>query len=167
MRGANAYQSLSESHARLNAEPDLPGLRYEDLRTTQRELDEQALQQPDGPTRPETVNYAARPATEGQVNADRTPGQSPENAPSGTADHYLAPEQWTNNAGMVEQQDAARDWIKHNHYEQGRYGGPNQGGAELSQEDLEILKAARATEAQTMQQQQELSRSQVYEPSGP
>ena len=51
--------------------------------------------------------------------------------------------------------------------EQSRSDGPNQGGAELSQEDLEILKAARATEAQTMQQQQELSRSQVYEPSGP
>jgi hypothetical protein len=166
MRGANAYQSLSDTHAQLNAEPDLPGLRYEDLRTTQRDLDEQALQQPDGPTRPETADYAARPATESQVNADRTPDQSPENAPSGTAEHYVAPEQWTNNAGRVEQQEAARDWHKHSLEEKNRSDGRNQGGAELSQEDLEILKAARATEAQTMQQQ-ELSRSQVYEPSGP
>jgi hypothetical protein len=167
MRGANAYQPLSETHARLNTEPAPPGLRYEDLRTTQRELDEQALQQPDGPARPETADYAASPVTESQANTDHTPDQSPENASSGTADHYVAPEQWTNNAGMVEQQDAAREWLKHSHDEQSRRGGPNQGGAELSQEDLEILKAARATEAQTMQQQQELSRSQVYEPSGP
>src|SRR4051812_50172540 len=128
MRGANAYQPLSETHARLNAEPDPPGLRYEDLRTTQHELDEQALQQSDSPTRPETVDYAVRPAAESQVNTDRTPDQSPENAPSETTEHYVAPEQWTNNAGMVEQQDAAREWLKHSHEEQSRNGGAQQEG---------------------------------------
>jgi hypothetical protein len=49
MRGANAYRSLNEAHDRIEAEPVLPGTRYEALRDAQRHLDERMQ---DGANRP-------------------------------------------------------------------------------------------------------------------
>ena len=45
MRGANAYRPLNEAHERMDAEPVLPGTRYEAVRDTQHRLDERMTQE--------------------------------------------------------------------------------------------------------------------------
>jgi len=193
MRGANTYQSLNDTHERLGAETNPPGLRYEALRETlqevdrdpvpalmrvidnletrRAELDRELSDLREAGRSPEPVSrvrdeqadidqaLALRPADASpHEEATRTPGER---------DAHIAPEQWTDKGGMVEQQASAMDWLQHkDELRRGQAGqeGPRP-GSELSQEDRDLLSAARATEEQT--RQQDHIRSQIHEPSGP
>lgn len=195
MRGANAYQALNNTHARLDAEFDLPGTRYEELRDTLRELDSNPRPGPMSlidiieKRRAELdrelteLREAGRgpepgaPERNEQTDIDRALALQSEDEPEqkakplapGELDDFVAPEQWAEKGGMVEQQASALDWLKHSdevrRERAGREAPDPATHHDLSQDDRELLAAARTTEQQT--RQQEHGPSQVHQPDGP
>jgi hypothetical protein len=194
MRGVNAYQALNDTHERLQAETKLPGLRYEQLRDTQQEVDLNpapallrvidnletrlaGLDQELTELR-ESGRGPGRGAGEQdqQSDIDRAlalqpgDGQERENdtrAP-GELDDYVAPEHWTDQGGMVENNASANDWHKHIEEVRRERAGretPDPAAHDLSQEDRELLAAARISEAHA--QQQEHGPSHGHEPPSP
>jgi hypothetical protein len=180
-----------------DSEPALHGRRYEVLREAQQEYDFARQQLPLGTlrliealedrcaalerdlTEMREVQRGPEPKTperDEQAAIDRAfapaPGAGPERrseplAP-GELDDYVAPEQWTERGGMVEQQAAAMEWLKHSdevRRERTAQDAPDPAANELNHEDRELLAAAQETEAQA--RQQERSQSQVHEPPGP
>jgi hypothetical protein len=135
MRGANAYEPLNQTREQLAAQE--PGA------DQQADIDRALALEPEGQPAPEQTH------------------KSP------SLDDPVAPEQWTDRGGMVEQQASAMEWLEHSDEVRRERAGQEYEAAahELTNEDQELLDAARATEAQT--QQQEMAQSQVHEPSGP
>ena len=192
MRSVNAYQALNDAHERQQAETKLPGLRYEPLRDTQQEVDlnptpallrvidslETRLAGLDQELTELREAGRGRGAGERgqQSNIDRAlalqpgNGQERENdtrAP-GARDDHVAPEQWTEKGGMVEQQTSALDWVKHSDEVRRERAGretPDAAAHDLSQEDKELLAAARISDAHA--QQQDHGPSHGHEPQSP
>ena len=99
---------------------------------------------------------------------DREPEPGPEQTlQEGTLEDYVAPERWTDRGGMVEQQASAMEWLQHSdEVRRERVAqAPTPAAEELTQDDRELLDAARTSEAQVPQQ--DLVQSPVPEPSGP
>jgi hypothetical protein len=192
MRGANAYQTLNDTHERLGAETNLPGSRYEALRETQQQLDVEPLPEPlrlidilekrraELDRELSDLREAGRGPEPGarardeQADIDRALGLQPEDASpddtrspsSGDRDIHVAPEQWSHRGGMVEQQASAREWFDHaNEVRRAGQAGSQPEARELSQEDRELLAAARATEEETRQPEQ--GQSHIHDPGGP
>jgi hypothetical protein len=168
MRGANAYQSLHQSHQALESESVVPGPRYEAVRDTLRELD--ARQSSEGPTRPEfdraiDTAEAKRSALDRELAEMRAAGP----APGRQAEvEPVGPKEWTESGGMVEQQHFAQKWLKQNLDEQSKGSSREPAPAgELTQEDRDLLYAARTTEGQTQQHEPGRSRTHEFEHFGP
>jgi hypothetical protein len=95
---------------------------------------------------------------------------APEQEPGAPSlDDAVAPEQWTGRGGMVEQQQSAMEWLEHSDEVRRERAAEQEfaaAGNELTDDDREVLDAARATEAPQVPQQ-EIGPSQVHEPDGP
>jgi hypothetical protein len=175
---------------------DLPGLRYEPLRNTQHELDDRLSAagptQGEGQTASSIdAVEARRAALDRELNELRGgSAPSPQRGPDkqtdidralalgddqpaprsaterGSQENHIAPRQWTESGGMVEQQASAREW--HNQIMSGRSRQevpPPANANDLSREDLQLLEAARSTEAQS--HEQELAQAHVRDYPAP
>lgn len=148
MRGANTYDPLRQMDEHLS-----PG--------------EWAVDIPDQPE--------IDPAADRQADIDRALGleaeqeSSPEQvAEAPSQEDYVAPERWTDSGGMVEQQQSAMEWLEHSddvRRERAAKQEFREAADELTNDDRELLDAARETEAQN--RQPEMSQVHIHEPSGP
>ncbi len=192
MRGANAYEALNETHEQIAAELDTasPGQPAQeptpDPATIARSidnaeerriaLDQELTQLREGNMGPERDIVPESPQTDAQADIDRALAHgeaehraelaaTPEAVP---LEDHVAPEQWTDRGGMVEQQASAIEWLQHSDEIRRERAAQEYGAAahDLTSEDHELLDAARTTEA-VQSQQQELAQMQVHEPSGP
>jgi hypothetical protein len=179
MRGANGYEPLDQTHQQVAAgqEPTTAPDQAEIARSIDNvEERRAALDQELARLRePGRASEQQEPGIDRQAEIDRAlalqpDGQSmPEQkSEAASLDDSVAPEQWTDRGGMVEQQTSAMEWLEHSddvRRERAAAQEYHAAAHELTAEDQQLLEAARTTEAQT--QQQEMGQSQVHEPSGP
>jgi hypothetical protein len=182
MRGANAYEPLDQTHEQVAAAqeptpaPDQAEIArsIDNVEERRAALDEELAQMREAGRESEQQITPQEPGIDHQDDIDRALALEPENQPvpepppeAPSLDDNVAPERWTDRGGMVEQQASAMEWLEHSDEVRRERAGQEYETAanDLTNEDRELLDAARTTEAQA--QQQDLAQVQVHEPSGP